>query len=391
VNDAPGLIDIYTLRAIDQPSVEHILPRSLGGRLKAIGLIDKTTNDRFGSGIDAAIDRAFHSIRVILGAPSADGHLPRPLKGITAADGERFDVAPGGKVTPRTKVKVTPMDGDKIHLEATVPDVGSVRQMLRKHARRTERNLDEIVAALMEDATDRFEAMPELTFELPLDEPDLPRACAKVACNLFAHRDARLFLTSAFDPIRSYVHTGVTRMEPSVQPVLVDVTSAGLGPLDHLVRIDSTATGEATGMVVYFGLIAFVVRLGFLPPEVSPQVRSYRVDQLGSQDRVDHPDDLFIPIPSFVDANSEPAESFDTGMQAHVEKLVTTVMRIQRDRWFQGVVAPHAEVLRRIEQERTITEEDQRAFSKGVADDLMKELEPGIVEALERRRRSGRP
>jgi hypothetical protein len=46
----------------------HIVPRFLGGRLKAAGLLARKTNSEFGRGIDASLAEALRSLRVILDA-----------------------------------------------------------------------------------------------------------------------------------------------------------------------------------------------------------------------------------------------------------------------------------------------------------------------------------
>lgn len=87
------MIDIFTLERIVTATEEHILPRCLGGRLAKVGLIDKTTNDETGHMIDAKLDEALRSIRVITGAMSSDGQPPRSLASVIGDDGKQYTVA----------------------------------------------------------------------------------------------------------------------------------------------------------------------------------------------------------------------------------------------------------------------------------------------------------
>ncbi|HEX4334356.1 MAG TPA: hypothetical protein VH062_00505 [Polyangiaceae bacterium] len=378
-------IDIYTRRPIETQSDEHILPRSLGGKLSAVGLIDKVTNDQFGSGIDAALDKTLQALRVILDARNADGDSPRALAGVRAPDGEQYLVAAGGKVTVRPKIKTTRI-GDQLHVEGTVSDAETLKRMLLRHARRAGKNVDDMVAALMDGAKDRADAIPELTFALPLGCEDFYRATAKIACNLFAYERPG-FLSSAFDPIRDYVLTGNVPPHHPVQAAFVEVTSNGLGPLDHCAKVESTPSGDVLGLVVYFGFVALTVRLGCLPAQVTPVVlRSYRVDQVNLQHRVDHPDDHRISIPSFSEVVETADDDFAARTCLQIEKLLGEALRIQRDHWLQGIIAPQFERLRALQSERATTEADQRAFSNALTNAMMKEMEPRIIAHFHRKR-----
>ena len=104
-----------------------------------------------------------------------------------------------------------------------------------------------------------------------------------------------------FDAIRAFVLNG-TPIDPwPVQPVAADVRVGGLGPLDHFVAVQANELGT-TALVVYFGLLGFLVRLGD-DPYRPPLSTSYRVNQVRThapeRDRRDDPADLAIGLPSF--------------------------------------------------------------------------------------------
>jgi len=70
-------LDIYKKTRIVTPSAEHILLDSLGGRLTSTHLLDKSTNDRFGSTIDRALADLMLPFRVLLDAKAGDGRDAR--------------------------------------------------------------------------------------------------------------------------------------------------------------------------------------------------------------------------------------------------------------------------------------------------------------------------
>src|SRR4051812_6619585 len=71
--------DIYKKQPITVDSSEHVLPDALGGKLQVRGVIDKTTNDWFGGGIDAALERGLRAFRLLLDARNSHGDPPAAL------------------------------------------------------------------------------------------------------------------------------------------------------------------------------------------------------------------------------------------------------------------------------------------------------------------------
>src|SRR5258708_166027 len=272
--------DIYTRQPIVTKSEKHVSTKAFRGRLVIRGCVDKITNDRFGHGIDASLDEALRSIRIFLDARNSDGDPPRAAHHVPGSAGKTYVVEAGGVAMAPPNIVRTKLDGGALRIEGTVPNARSVRDMLRKHARRTGKDLEDLSAAFLSSATHQLTPPPTMTFGLHLWDSEPYRATAKVVCNLLAERDAELFLAPEFDDIRAYVLDGVELSEHPVQAVSVDLTPDGLGPLDHFVKVDVNAAGDVVGLVIYFGLLAFAVRLG--RSRRRPQFeRLYRVDQLG--------------------------------------------------------------------------------------------------------------
>jgi hypothetical protein len=148
VGPSPGTstnLDVFTGRAIAVDSEEHVLPSFLGGRLRVRGLIDKATNDVFGSSVDAALAEALQVFRVSMDARSHRGDRPPPpMKGVEGSDGAKYGVDPGGavRVTPRMTAEYR---AGRLHIRGTFPDIETAENLLRKFAKRKRLDVDRVV------------------------------------------------------------------------------------------------------------------------------------------------------------------------------------------------------------------------------------------------------
>lgn len=377
--------DIYTKRPIGDDSGEHILQNALGGRLSVRGLIDSSTNHEFGHTIDHALEQAVHPVRVMLHARSGRGEDPAGMIGLEA-DGRAFDIAAGGVIRPQPEKprKLEWVDG-RLDLDVTVPDERALRDMLRKEARRQSRDLNEVMAKIRPHMVQRRELPPVFHFNIGVWDTMPYRAIAKGACNLFAHGNADEFRHEAFDEIRAFVLNGTVANVLPVQAAEVDIRHDALGPMDHLVRVGVSESGDLVALVVYFAHFGFVVRLGTAPPGVRVE-RAYRVDQLGRQHRLDDARDLAIVIPCFHEAAARSYEEFGALVIRQRDTFAPAALEYQEGLWLQRIIRRHA---RRLECEigpgNEPTEAQRWAFARAVADDVAADLKPRVVLAVEER------
>lgn len=379
--------DIYTKREIVTHSKEHVVPNFLGGRLQYRGLIDRKLNSEFGSGIDAALDRALLSIRTPIDARSDRApSTPAPtIRGVVGADGNAYRIEAGGrpKIAPKVSMKET---GGALIFNGQASEVHELHEPLKKFAKRKGWDPNEFVAKVTERVEHRRELAPMMNFPILLWDRDPYRAVVKMACNLFAHHHRDLFLRAEFDAVREFVLHG-TGLPPSfVQATDIDIRSGGLGPLDHLVTVDLDTSGNARGMVILFGVLAFVVRLGDTVAG-HPSRRSYRVDQLGRADRHDHEADDSLPIEPFDDAAARSYEEFTALAKEQLHRLLPVVLDLQKVAWIQSIVQPHWDrLIERKGDAKEPTEQEVREFASDVAEALVADLLPRI-EAASRQRR----
>lgn len=316
-------VDIYTLAPIVHDSEEHIIPNSLGGRLRA-RIIDRNTNNRFGSTIDAALDRAVMCIRNLVdGRTHRDPNAPAPtLRNVESPDGSRYTLRAGGRAECQTKIGIREIDGG-IHVSGYVPDKATLVRNVRKYAKRRGLNADKLVAQLGGISDGVIGKAPTVQLEIGLWELEPYRAILKIACNLLALYHPEELIGPGFESARQFVRDGNVSMAP-VQITELDIRRSGLGPLDHLVVVEVRG-GQATGVVVLYGVLAFVVFMG-TTSSVDDRKYSYRVDQLGRRDRVDGDRDLTIP--DFAVEASRSDEAYWEIARRQVERLLPDVMKI---------------------------------------------------------------
>ena len=378
--------DIYTGRPIRTDSKEHIIPNFLGGKLQPAGLIDKETNDRLGSGIDAALDRALQSVRVLIDARSQrkPGNPAPTMKAVKGVDGARYVVEAGGTTSVRPHLSFREEEGQLL-ITGSVPDRKTLRRCARRpveeFARKHGKDPEALMDAVLKMAKDNPKPPVPLSFPAELWTTDPYRATAKIACNLLAYHDKDLFLQDHFDPIRRFVFDGEQPPVPPVQAADVDPLDQGMGELDHLVVVEVRPTGEVVALVTYFGALSFVVSIGTVPG-LEGFKRSYRVDQLGRADRLDDNYDLSLPVPDFMEAASRSYEEFHQLVQVQLHRLLPLVFKKQRDIQLDRAIEP---ILKAAAESGVLSHEEKVGLAQELSSAVMRVVEPQIREAGRRR------
>lgn len=367
-------LDIYKKTPIVIPSDEHVVLDSLGGRLVSKSLLDKSTNDRFGSTIDAAVADVLLPVRALLDAKAADGRSAPTLRGVTAADGQKFNLLAGGKpemAAPKVQVQET----DKgVSVCGQVRGMGEAKRLLARklaeHGIKPE--------AIERGARSVEEHVPMLHFDLQFG-PAAWRGILKMACNLLAHGHPSVFLDAAFDPVRKLVLQG--EGDPwdflafNTSPVDISSEGAGLGAVDHLVIVQGDAvTGSVHAFVALYGHLQFVLRLGVTPLE-SSFVTSYRVDQLGGCDRLDAAPDIAIGLPLFTRYSELEYPRWLESMGAGMRKLMPVVMAKQREHAVRAMVEKSMTEVLGPPDGQPITEEQHEEFARRVMERYMRLLD----------------
>lgn len=317
-------LDIYTKRKIVTRSDEHIVLNALGGR-RTHPLIDKTTNDVFGSTIDAALAKSLNALRVLLDAKSGDGRSPPAERDVTSHAGEKYSLLPGGKAeVAKPQVEFTQTPDGKMLVSGTARSMKELRNLTRRKLGELNVPLEAVEAG----ATTVESPVPRLRFALGF-LPQSWRAMAKMLCNLLAVERRELFLDDGFDPIRNFVLHGGQPWDfvaVNTVPAAVGCPPEGLGELDHLLVVRGDhETGAVLGLIVLYGHLQFVVQLG-VATFAESFVTSYRVDQMGAADRFNAAHDTKVGVPVFVPLSIAGQSAWFETVEAAMNRVMPVAM-----------------------------------------------------------------
>lgn len=93
-------------------SLEHVIPQSIGGRLKVGGFICKRCNEQAGAEWDRPLFDQFHWFSVTLDIKRESGKAPGPIK-VNTVDGRTFKLSADGTMVPAIPTKPALADDGK--------------------------------------------------------------------------------------------------------------------------------------------------------------------------------------------------------------------------------------------------------------------------------------
>jgi len=331
--------DIYTSKPIITDTEEHILLNALGGRRTCRGIIDVTTNSRFGKEIDNALADVMLPVRVLLALRDGDNKLPPPIKRVPGDDGVLYNLAPKGVPSlSTTRVGVSYPEPGRVRIEGTVHSLAELRRYLERTLAKHNIPFEHIAQQVQMSMA----PAPPVTFSLEFDERCY-RAIAKMACNLLAMGRPALFSQNNFDPIRSFVSAGgspIPHVALSVETIDIDADGRALGPLDHLLLVRGDAkSGRVEALAALYKHIQFIVHLGTMDLDRDIAF-AYRLDQDGRGERRgdQDPRDLTLHIPSFARAQERQVAMGEEALNRAMTALFTTVSALQGERRLTEIV-----------------------------------------------------
>ncbi len=191
------MLDIYTKQPITTRSQEHILLNALGGKVASRDLLDKTTNDVLGRTIDVALTEALHLPRTLLGALSADGQPPPPVRGMRTSDGESYNLLPDGfPELSKPSMRISEIE-DMVTLEISARSMKEAKKLAARTLEKHGQSMQTLEKAVFQTPET---LVPTVRRQVSFG-PACWRAIAKHACNLLAFRARDLF--SGRNSIRS--------------------------------------------------------------------------------------------------------------------------------------------------------------------------------------------
>ncbi|MBX3214325.1 MAG: hypothetical protein KF850_19985 [Labilithrix sp.] len=358
--------DIYTGRSIVTPSDEHVLLNALGGRLVGRDLIDKTTNDKFGDSIDAALANDLLPLRVLLNVRSGDGTPPPKLRGAVGPDGATYNLLPGGEPEMgKPSVRFSERDG-MTYAEASARSLKELKSLLG-------RSLEKAgvpVATLEESIRTTLTPAPRMKTDLSVGEDGL-RAVAKMAANLLALSSRDVFDESGFDALRSYVLRGdgaSNLIRFNTRPVDILSNGQAMGALDHLIVVRRHTNGDVCALVAIYSHMQWLVRLGNSKRPVAR--RSYRIDQLRGVGRRDSPLDARVRVPMFSRFAGDSRGRVFHEQEVAMRRLMTKVMKIQKENFERRIIRQAMQEV--IGDWSKLTHDNVRAVSRAIGERYVK-------------------
>ncbi len=367
--------DIYTKDSILTDTDEHILLNALGGRRTCRGIIDVTTNSRFGTEIDDILADAILPIRVLLALRDGDNNLPPLAKKVPGDNGVLYDIGPKGVPSlSTTRVDISYPEPGRLHIQGTVRSTGELRRHLKRTLAKHNIPFEQILQQIEIVSTQA----PPVTFSFEFNE-QCNRTIAKMACNLFAANHRDLFLRNDFDPIRAFVNSGgdtAPHVALNTETIDINADDRGLGPLDHVLLVHGDAiSGRIEALVTLYKHIQFIVYLGTTSLDQDIML-AYRLDQDGRGERrsSQDPQDLTLQVPLFSRSQSNQTMN-PSVITREFTALFGTVDTLQRQRRLTEIIATSwAEVFGGEPEGTILTSEHIRRFANLAS--------PRIVDAL---------
>jgi HNH endonuclease len=181
----------------DTGSEEHIIPESLGGKLKSKTIICQTCNNTLGSSVDAPFVSQFDFVRNYYGIRS-NGGKPPIIRGLVDGSGTEFDILPGG-VPQLTNPKVEKTDKE---MHFTYRNVAEAKKNLKSIKKKYPK-------ASLQKAEKVTTTLGNLKLSISIGGDELFRGIAKVAFEYFAYiHGTGVVQNDEFNRIRNYISEG---------------------------------------------------------------------------------------------------------------------------------------------------------------------------------------
>jgi len=300
-------------------SEEHVIPNSIGGRLKVRGFICASCNNSTGETWDAALAKQLNFFCHFFGIVRERGNPP-PQPIMTTA-GEHLLMQHGGGYTMRNPVYRSAQTEHGKQIQIVARDRREAEKMLKDVARKYPNQID--IAAELAKATESYTYPEGVQFHSSQIGGDLGgRSTVKTATAFAFHCRVPLDRCDmAIAYLRDEAAESVFGYYDETD--LVDGRPAGV-PIHCVAVAGDPATGMLLGYVEYFGIWRVVVCLSqsYIGP---PLARSYGLDPTNGETIA-----LQVKLPfsaGDIRAIYDYKKCSDEGMQRAFEEVVPTALR----------------------------------------------------------------
>jgi hypothetical protein len=365
-------------RTRDANSREHVFPSAIGGRWSARGVLCKPCNERCGSGIDAALNRSFVDMVIVLGIEGDHGST-RVEK--VDDQGRRLIVEPG--MVPRLAEgppQIASEDG--VHQTVTVTSERSAQALIASHARKGR-------TFTVNSASVRTSYPGRVPMEVAFQGEDAFRSSCKTVLTFIAttgKEGAADALRGAWTYVGGAERTvGGVDIAFAASPGPVPGTALGLGSVSHRVAVRSNGSGFIEADVRFFGEFGICARIA-TPDLTHPFCIGYGIDPLTRRhERFDHWTGA-IEVPG-----AAPAANVEAAMKRAIFAAAQVGEERNNDRARRDLIerAVH-EAFAEVPEGAMVTEEAHRKFASHVAERVTRMMfridsvapAPDLVEPL---------
>jgi hypothetical protein len=236
-------------------TLEHIIPQSIGGRLKA-KIYCKTCNDTFGHSLDDEISNQFGWIGTLLGIKRARGKSqPYDVKDLKSGTILVFD---GETLTRKNPiVKITSRDGKKL-------DSADITARSEKELREISTSIQKRygLPSGMETFNEAHPGPTDAENETTIDNALLRRAVSKIAYGFLCIKlPINIIMSSPFDAVRSYIKNGNGQYLAHANFVHTKFMTDYVRPLHKIHIVLNRREKIVIGFVSLFGIYRFTALL----------------------------------------------------------------------------------------------------------------------------------
>ncbi|RYE59541.1 MAG: HNH endonuclease [Sphingobacteriales bacterium] len=236
----------------ENKSKEHIIPNSIGGRLKSDKLLCNKCNSGFGAEIDSALSKSYGDLVALLCLERERGKTYL-IKNLKTRSGEQYHLVDGRVPTPvKPKINLTDQQ-----ISIVARDVSQLGQVLKGLSKKYP-ELAKIDLSKLKKSPDRYLSEP-VSIKFTFGGDEVFRSIAKMALNLYLSRGGNQEETGEILEVIS----GIRENDNHIHNYLIPQALLGKDKeVLHLITIKGSAGEQTlTAFVMLFGLNGFIVNL----------------------------------------------------------------------------------------------------------------------------------
>ncbi|TGL90069.1 hypothetical protein EHQ68_06135 [Leptospira congkakensis] len=351
-------------------SKEHILPNSIGGRLKSLDLLCKTCNSDFGATSDSEFAKQFNFICNVLNIDREVGE-PQPIIVEKIKTGEKFKVTSDGKFHLKDPKVVQKVTGEKINIKITARTIEEAKNILEGLKRKyLKLNVEEFLnhAVNVEE-----EFIEPIQADLSIGGKEIFPSILKTALNYYIYK------TQNIEPVKKAIEQLKIYNQNLVEPIIPEFSLYDIetSDINHSIFIHGHQKEKRLYAIVeYFNIYHYIVKLS--DEYCGEDISLLYVYDIFSKNEI--PKKInFNYLPSFIFQytypNSEPKSHF-------LQERVDRVMKIAEKRNFDNLVsrifrsAWKNTVAKLIPQGEPITDEALRLLTSEIVNKLSRYIFP---------------